>query len=92
MSDDNLTPQQKLEKRVRGHSQTIGVWLASTQARLDGETDRAFAERMLTLGAWHAMKPVNAPLLRAVVDGSACVEASDVSAKDTAKEHSGVAP
>lgn len=67
--DDKLTPQQKLDKRVRAHSQTIGVWLAGAQARLDGETDRAFAERMLTLGAWHAMRPVNVPLLRAVVEG-----------------------
>lgn len=68
--DDKLTPQQKLDKRVRAHSQTIGVWLASTQVRLDGETDRAFAERMLTLGAWHAMRPLNAPLLRAVAESS----------------------
>lgn len=67
---DTPTPQQKLEKRVRSHATTIGVWLASRQERAAGETDREFAERMITLGARHAMEPVNAPLLRRIVDAN----------------------
>lgn len=65
---EKLTPEQKVVKRMKAHSQTVGVWLASTTKRNEGEDDRAYAERLITLGAWHAMQPCNAPLLRKIVN------------------------
>jgi hypothetical protein len=61
---------EKLQKRVDAHANTIGVWLAPTAIRLSDETDRQYAERLISLGAHHAMKTVNAPLLRSIVEAS----------------------
>lgn len=61
---------ESLQKRIDAHAQTIGIWLGSTVKREEGENDRQFAERMIALGAHHAMKTVNAPLLRTIVEKS----------------------
>lgn len=57
---------ETLQKRIHAHARTIGAWLSSTQTRREGETNAQLFERMEALGANHALKPVNGPLLRAI--------------------------
>ncbi|HMQ92503.1 MAG TPA: hypothetical protein PKA33_15950 [Amaricoccus sp.] len=61
MLDDKLT------KRRDDHAMTIGVWLSSSAPdQQPGEDDREYRRRLISLGAWHAMSPANAPLLLAI--------------------------
>lgn len=58
---------QNLTKRRADHAMTIGVWFSSSAPdQQPGEDDREYRRRLISLGAWHAMSPANAPLLRAI--------------------------
>lgn len=61
---------EQLEKRVKAHAGTISIWLASTVTQREDESLRDFRERLIRLGAEHAMTEVNAPLLRAILEAS----------------------
>lgn len=58
---------EKLEKRVKAHATTIGVWLSSTTHQNENESLQDFKERLIALGAYHAMNKVNAPLLKEIL-------------------------
>lgn len=58
---------ENVQNRVNAYSRTIGAWLKPREAvRKEGESDADYGERMMKLGAWHATKSVNAPILKAV--------------------------
>lgn len=58
---------EKLAKRVKAHATTVGIWLAPTVDQKENETLCEWKTRLISLGAEHVMKEVNAPLLRAVL-------------------------
>ena len=67
MSNPSTKDIDSLQKRIKSHSTTIGIWAASTVAQDETETLRRFKERLIALGAHLAMAKANLPLLKEVV-------------------------